>query len=429
MEILARTISESLNLGPWGSDLMHALLILVVALIVFMIALLIAGLLTLAERRVSGRMQSRVGPNRVGPLGLLQWLADGLKLIMKEDLIPGQSDHTLFRLAPYPVMVAVFAAFASVPFGQLLIAADLNVGIVYILAITSLATVGILMSGWASNNKWSMFGGIRSAAQIVSYEVPVGLAILSIVLLSGTLSMQGIIREQGGWPWEWYIFHNPFTFVAFFLYFIGALAEGNRIPFDLPEAESELVSGFNTEYSGMRFAAFFLGEFANIYLMGAVATTLFFGGWQIPGITPDQQAGSAFLQILGLIIFVIKASIGCFVVLWLRWTLPRLRVDQLMRLCYRYLIPFAFVCLAGNAFYLLTVPSGSMGDIVVHLLTTALGFLIVLIFFRRVFYHIRHAGDTIDLDILARGHKGTYDPNVQVRPYGALRKKYGKEAG
>ncbi|MBW1807362.1 MAG: NADH-quinone oxidoreductase subunit NuoH [Deltaproteobacteria bacterium] len=429
MEVLSRYIADSLELGPLAREILYAILIVAAAAIVFLIALIIAGLLTYLERRVAGRVQSRVGPNRVGPFGLLQWLADGLKLVMKEDLTPADADRVLFRLAPYVMMVGVFAAFASVPFGLLLIAADLNVGVLYILAITSLATVGVLMAGWASNNKWSMFGGIRAAAQIVSYEVPAALAILSVVLLSGTLSMQGIIAMQGGWPWEWFIFHNPLTFVAFFIYFIAAVAEGNRIPFDLPEAESELIAGYNTEYSGMRFAAFFLGEFANVYLMCAIATTLFLGGWQIPGIGVETQADSVLLQIVGLAIFMAKASVGCFVVIWLRWTLPRLRVDQLMGLCYRYLVPIAFFCLAGNAVYLLVVPDGSyLGDII-HYLTAALGGLVVLIFFWRVFYHIRSVGDKKDFNFFARGERYRFDPSIQVRRYGRFRKQRGKETG
>jgi NADH-quinone oxidoreductase subunit H len=429
MEQLSNYIADYLELSGLGREIVFAVLILLVAAVVFIIALTISGLLTLAERRVAGRIQSRVGPNRVGPLGILQWLADGLKLVMKEDIVPAAADGPLFRLAPYLVVVGVFAAFVSVPFGQLLIAADLNVGIIYLLAITSLVTVGVLMSGWASNNKWSLLGGIRAAAQIVSYEVPSALAVLSVVLLSGTLSMQGIIVAQGGWPWEWYLFHNPFTFLAFFLYFTAAIAEGNRTPFDLPEAESELVSGYNTEYSGMRFAGFFLGEFANIYLMSAIATTLFFGGWQIPGISPQEQASTWWLQLIGLGIFVAKASLGCFVVLWIRWTWPRLRVDQLMSVCYRYLVPLAFLCLLANAVYLLVIPKGTLLDQIIHYGTAAFGGLVGLIFFWRVFHHIRSVGDKIDFGFLARGKKGKFDPAIQARRYGKFRrKKFMKEA-
>jgi len=425
---------EQLSLGPWGRDILFALAVLVVAAAVFMVALTIAGVLVWVERRVAGRVQSRIGPNRVGPIGILQWLADGLKLFMKEDLIPECADRPLYRLAPYLLMVGVFGAFAAVPFGQALIAADLNVGILYILAVTSLSAVGILMSGWASNNKWSLLGGIRSAAQIVSYEVPAALGVLSVVLLAGTLQMNGtemapgIIRSQGGWPWQWYIFHNPFALMAFFVYFTAAVAEGNRTPFDLPEAESELVAGFNTEYSGMRFAGFFLAEFANVYLMSAVATTLFFGGWQVPGLTPAEMQSSPWLQLLGLAVFVAKAGVGCFVVVWIRWTFPRLRVDQLMGLCYRYLIPIGFACLLGNAAYLLLVPAGSLADNVVHWATAAFGLLVLALFFWRVGYHLRRSGERLDLDLLARGRRGPFEPRWQHRAWGAHRRQAAKEA-
>lgn len=401
-----------------GADLVNAGLVLLAAFVVINISMVISGFLTLAERRISGRIQSRIGPNRVGPLGLLQWLADGIKLIMKEDVIPAAADKPMFRIAPYLVVVGVFSAFASLPFGQLLIAADLNVGVMYILAVTSLVTVGVLMSGWASNNKWSMIGGIRSAAQIVSYEIPTALSVLSVILLSGTLSMQGIIAQQGGWPWQWFVFHNPFSFVAFFLYFISSLAEGNRTPFDLPEAESELVSGYNTEYSGMRFAGFFLGEFANIYLMSAIAATLFFGGWQLPGISIEQQQSSLILQLGGLLMFMTKATVGCFTVIWIRWTLPRLRVDQLMGLCYKYLLPASFVCLVGNAFYILFIPSGSLADIGIHIGTALFGGFMVILFFLRVIYHLRISGVKPDFNILSRGVRGQFMPEVQSRAYG-----------
>lgn len=427
METLAdvsQALNEAWGLSPFWSDIVTAILILLVAVVVFLVALLFGGLLTWLERRVSGRAQSRVGPNRVGPLGVLQWLADGLKLIMKEDTVPADADKPLFRLAPYPVMIGVFAAFATIPFSQLLIAADLNVGLLFLLAITSLVVVGVLMAGWASNNKWSLLGGIRAAAQIVSYEIPAALSLMVIVLLSGSLSMQTLIEQQGGWPWQWYIFHNPFTFIAFFTYFIAAVAEANRIPFDLPEAESELVAGYNTEYSGMRFAGFFLGEFTNIYLMSAIATTVFFGGWQVPGVTPEQQAASWGLQILGLFVFLIKAWIGSFVVLWMRWTLPRLRVDQLMGLCYRYLVPIAFVCLLVSAIYSLVIPAGSTIDLVIHVLTAGLGGLVVLIFLWRVIHHARQVGDRLSpFYVLQRGDKFKFDPEQQARRYGRHRKE------
>src|SRR6185312_6678980 len=237
-------------------EVVYAIAMVLTALIVLSVFVApLAGVTSWLERRVWARMQSRIGPNRVGPQGVLQWLADGIKNLLKEDLIPAAADAKLFSLAPY----VVFMGF-----------------------LCTLVVVGILMAGWASNNKWSLLGGMRSAAQIVSYEIPAGLALLNVVFLAGTMSMQGIIKAQGWAPWDWFLFNNPFIFAAFFLYFTAALAEGNRTPFDIPEAESELVAGYVTEYSGMRFLFFFFAEWGDLYVIGAVATTLFLGGWQVP---------------------------------------------------------------------------------------------------------------------------------------------------
>ena len=302
--------------------------------IVYAIAMLLAGVIVLSvfvapvagvtswlERRVWARMQSRVGPNRVGPQGVLQWLADGIKNLLKEDLIPSAADKKLFSLAPYVVFMGFLCTFVVVPFGSRLIVADLNIGILYILAVTSLVVVGILMAGWASNNKWSLLGGMRSAAQIVSYEIPAGLSVLNIVFLAGTLSMQGIIKAQGWAPWDWFLFNNPFTFAAFFLYFTAALAEGNRTPFDIPEAESELVAGYVTEYSGMRFLFFFFAAWGNLYVIGAVATTLFLGGWQVPAFSIFDDH-TTLLAIAQFLVFFLKAYFLVFVAMWVRATLP-----------------------------------------------------------------------------------------------------------
>src|SRR5689334_842461 len=251
-------------------------------LVVFGFVLPIAGITTWVERRVMCSIQNRIEPKRVAPAGFLQWLADGIKNMLKEDIVPVAADAPLFKLAPYVVMTGFIAAFVALPFGGPLIIADLSVGILYVTAVTSLVVVGILMAGWSSNNKWSLLGGIRSAAQIVSYEIPAGLSIFPIVMLSGGLSMQQIIRAQGAAPWHWFVFENPFTFLAFFIFFVAALAEGNRTPFDLPEAESELVMGFATEYSGMRNLLFFMAEWGNLYVIGAIVTTLFLGGGHLP---------------------------------------------------------------------------------------------------------------------------------------------------
>src|SRR3977135_598576 len=284
------------RVGSWGHDpaswpwtqFVYLLGMGIAAFIVINFAAITAGIFSWAERRVAARMQSRVGPNRVGPGGFLQWVADAVKLLTKEDLVPAEADQFLFRAAPYFMMVGFACVFVALPFSHRLVIAAMNVGIFFILAVTALIVVGIIMSGWSSNSKWSLFGAIRSAAQIISYEIPAGMALMIPLLLAGTLSTQGIIRAQGGWPWQWFVFDNPATFAAFFIYFISALAEGNRTPFDLPEAESELVAGYNTEYSGMRFSYFFLVEWGNMWVMSALAVTMFCGGWNLPGLTPEH---------------------------------------------------------------------------------------------------------------------------------------------
>ncbi len=344
----------------------------------------LAGVTSWLERRVWARMQSRVGPNRVGPQGILQWLADGIKNLLKEDLIPAAADKKLFSLAPYIVFMGFLCTFVVIPFGGQLIVADLNIGILYILAVTSLVVVGILMAGWASNNKWSLLGGMRSAAQIVSYEIPAGIAVLTIVFLAGTLSMQGIIKAQGWGPWDWFLFHNPFTFAAFFLYFTAALAEGNRTPFDIPEAESELVAGYVTEYSGMRFLFFFFAEWGNLYVIGAVATTLFLGGWHVPPVTNDPF----LLGVLQFVVFFLKAYLWVFVAMWVRATLPRVRVDQLMALCWKYMVPLSFICLVGTLGFMF-VPKNLQQ--ITSAVMFGLGLAMTIVFFLRVGFQIRHA--------------------------------------
>jgi NADH-quinone oxidoreductase subunit H len=359
---------------------------------------LFAGVASFVERRIAGRMQSRIGPNRVGPNGILQFLADGLKSLTKEDLIPEEADRLLFRLAPYIVFAGMFAAWVVVPFGDSWIAANLNIGIFYFMSVTSLVAIGLVMAGWSSNNKWSLLGGMRAAAQVISYEIPVGLALMTVVMLAGSLSTQEIIRSQGAWPWEWNAFKTPFTFITFFIYFIAALAEGNRTPFDLPEAESELVSGYNTEYSGMRFVFFFFAEWANLYLIGAMATIAFFGGWQLPGFLVSVTGGNGFLyNLLCFFTFLSKSLFWVFVVMWLRWTLPRLRIDQLMNLCWKYLVPISFVCILGVAMWMLLPQIAST---ISGVLLSLLGFGMAVRMLLRARYNLRQAGEKPDWNIL-----------------------------
>jgi len=385
MQSLADKLIESGFLKGIPTDVVYAIVIILVAFSVlsFFVAPL-AGVTSWLERRVWARIQSRVGPNRVGPQGILQWVADGIKNLLKEDIIPAAADRKLFALAPYVVFVGFLATFVVIPFGSQLIVADLNIGILYILAITSLVVVGILMAGWSSNNKWSLLGGMRSAAQIVSYEIPAGLAVLTIIFTAGTLSMQGIIAQQGWAPWQWYLFRSPFTFVAFFLFFTAALAEGNRTPFDIPEAESELVAGYVTEYSGMRFLFFFFAEWGNLYVIGAVATTLFLGGWQIPPVTNNP----ILRGLLEFTVFFLKSYLWVIVAMWIRGTLPRVRVDQLMSLCWKYMVPLSFMCLLGTAVWMLFWPQGNQ---IISVLLFLFSVGILGLFIRRVRFQLRHS--------------------------------------
>jgi len=367
-------------LAGWNESLVVFLIMGAIASIILGYASLYAGVTSVVERKIAGRMQSRLGPNKVWIKGLFQFLADGLKNIQKEDIIPDEADKPLFRIAPYIVFAGMLMSWATLPFGFNLIPADINIGILYIFAVTSLNVVGILMAGWASNNKWSTIGGIRAAAQIVSYEIPSGLAALTVILLAGSLSMQSIISGQGAMPWEWYISHNPFTMISFFIMFTSLLAEGNRTPFDIPEAESELVSGYNTEYSGMRFLMFFFAEWANMWVMSAIMTTLFLGGWQSPWNIQVSLLGQS-LEVTGILIFAAKALLVTFIIIWLRWTLPRLRVDQLMTLCWKYLTPIAFVNIVGVLFWSVYFPKGNQ---IVAMLISAFFALVFLVFLYKV---------------------------------------------
>ncbi len=305
------------------------------------------------ERKVSAHIQCRLGPMEVGPHGALQTLCDGVKLLAKEDLIPEGSDRMLFALAPILAFAGTFVSFAVIPFGPDLIIADLDLGIYFISAVGSLEAIGVIAAGWASNNKWSLFGSVRAATQVVSYEIPLGLAFITVAVVAGTVSISGIVEQQNGMFWNWFVFRNPFMPIAFIAYYIASLAECKRAPFDLPEAESELVSGFHTEYSGMRFAIFFLAEYAAMYVVSALAAILFLGGWYT-GIAPldGWLAKSALLgNLVGALVIILKAFFLVFVQMWLRWTLPRIRLDQMMHLCFKVMVPIGMVVLLGASFY------------------------------------------------------------------------------
>lgn len=331
-----------------------------VALIIVGMMATIGGLGTYAERKISADIQQRIGPNRVGPYGILQFLADGVKMITKEDVMPFTADKMLFYLAPMLALVGVFATLAVLPWSSGFMMADLNVGIFYLIAISSLVGVSVFLGGYASNSKWSMLGGLRGASQIISYEIPVTISVLAITLLAGGMSFGTILSHQRGLPTNWFLFHNPFAFVAGFVYFIGALAETNRAPFDLPEAESELVSGYHTEYTGMRFGFFALAEYIEVFVVCGVGAALFLGGGNLPfetelDIIPTQLAEVA--------IFMTKTLLLYYVVIWIRWTFPRLRVDQLMSICWKYLTPIAIVNLMGCAIWLVVFNGKSMAGL------------------------------------------------------------------
>ncbi|MBP1605143.1 MAG: nuoH [Acidobacteria bacterium] len=314
------------------------------------IAVLLVGILTavaylvLLERKVQAWVQVRLGPMRVGPHGLLQPVADVIKLIIKEDITPARADRWVYTLAPIIVLVPALVVFAVIPFGpetnvfgirMPLHVADINVGLLYIVSIASLGIYGTILGGWASNSKYPLLASLRASAQLVSYEVAVTMTLVSMILMAGSLSMVEIVESQQA-RGLWFVFAQP---LAFFIYFVGGLAETNRAPFDLPEAEQELTGGFHTEYSGIRFALFFLAEYANMIVIAAVATTLFFGGWLRP--FPSVAALGLLDIVPGWIWFLLKTFVLLYVFLWVRATLPRYRYDQLMRLGWKVLIPLA----------------------------------------------------------------------------------------
>ena len=288
------------------------------------------------ERKVAAHIQLRIGPKEVGPFGILQTIVDGVKLMSKELITPRHADRKLYMLAPIAVFLPVLVSFVVIPFSERLHIKDLNVGLLVIFAFSTFNVLAVLMGGWASNNKYSLLGAVRSVAQNVAYEIPLLLSILSVLLWSNSLKMSVIVESQS---LVWNVFWMP---VAALIYLICATAETNRAPFDIPEAESELVAGFHTEYSGMRFALFFLAEYSNMLIVAAVATTLFFGGWKSPPLL-------GFLPIPGLFWFLIKTYVLIFVIIWVRWTFPRLRFDQLMNFCWKIMIPAALLHLIAYA--------------------------------------------------------------------------------
>jgi NADH-quinone oxidoreductase subunit H len=303
--------------------------------------------LILLERKLSAWMQDRRGPNRVGPMGMFQPFADGLKFLLKEDVIPANVDRTLFLLAPIITLFTTLLAFAVVPFGpvgqgpsfmRFIIADGVDIGIIFIFAVTSLSVYGVILGGWASNNKYSALGSLRAAAQVISYELPLGMSVLGIALMAGTLNLENLVSQQAtGGFFHWFVWTQP---LACLIFFTSALAESNRLPFDLSECEQELVGGFHTEYSAMKFALFFLGEYTHVITSSFLTVILFFGGWQFPWIaTPESTYAGAWA--VKLLVLLLKVFSVIVLIMLIRWTIPRFRFDQLMNLAWKALIPLS----------------------------------------------------------------------------------------
>lgn len=333
------------------------------ALTVVLIMQLMAAVNVYLERKVSAFIQGRIGPNRVGPFGTLQPFADVLKLFMKEDIVPQNADRFFHTLAPIISLGVAFAVWAVIPFSSYIeiggrtiylgLAPNLNIGILFVLAMTSVGVYGITLAGWSSNNKYSLLGGLRSSAQMISYELSMGLALIGVIMITSSFSLNDIVAHQQGWNgWQWNIFLQP---VGFLIFLTASFAETNRAPFDLPEAEPELVGGFNTEYSGMKFGMFFLAEYANMTTASVLIVLLYLGGWALPfdassiGLMP----GSIGLALLHFLVFGLKVLFILFFFIWVRWSIPRFRYDQLMYLGWKFLLPLALLNAVVTAFFVM----------------------------------------------------------------------------
>ncbi len=355
-----------------------------IGLIVTLIALWVAYA-TYLERKISAFMQARLGPMRVGPWGLLQPIADGIKLLTKEDFIPEKADRWLFFCAPYIAVAAAFIVFAVIPFGpDWAVITDVNIGILFVLSVSSVGVLALILAGWSSNSKYSLLGALRSSAQMVSYEVSMGLSLIGALMFARTLSLSGIVAAQGT-DSIWFVVYQP---VGFLIFLISGIAENNRAPFDLPEAESELVAGFHTEYSGFRWSLFFMAEYAAMVVVTAVVTTLYLGGWYFPFVYSLELSGYHNLYVVvSVLVFLIKASIVLYVYFWLRWTLPRFRYDQLMDVGWKWLTPSALIniTLTGIAVFVVQAMNGWRGMKTIESINnglnlTATGKVIMIVF-------------------------------------------------
>jgi NADH-quinone oxidoreductase subunit H len=361
---MADFLINSIGLPDWLAWTVMA------GLAAFLILNVIAGgalVFIWAERKIAARIQDRLGPTRTGGrFGWLQSLADGIKLLAKEDLMPEGADGMLFRIAPYVSFCASFCAFIALPFAFDFVGQRLNVGVFFVVAVLGLEVFGVILAGYASASKWSLFGAMREAAQVVSYEVPLGMCVVVPVMLAGTMDLVTIAEKQAGWFTSWYLFHDPFTFVIFWVYVTCAVASVNRAPFDLAEAESELVAGFHTEYSGLRWSFFFMAEYGSMFLVSALAALLFLGGWngpipvaQLLGLSEGTGDTAHYLvRLIGCGNLLLKATLGVLIMMWVRWTLPRLRIDQVMATCLKYCTPIAAAMFAGAMLWQLFLPGG-----------------------------------------------------------------------
>src|SRR6202521_5921824 len=318
---------------------------------------LIAGWVAVAtylERKISAFMQARLGPMRVGPWGLLQPIADGIKLLTKEDFIPENADRWIFFLAPYIAVAAAFIVFAVIPFGpDWAVITDINIGLLFVLAVSSVGVLALILAGWSSNSKYSLLGALRSSAQMISYEVAMGLSLVGALMFARTLSLSGVVSAQQS-DSVWFFVYQP---LGFLIFLVSGIAENNRAPFDLPEAESELVAGFHTEYSGFRWSLFFMAEYAAMVVVTAVATTLYLGGWYFPFVyrlTEAKGFHNAYV-VVSLIVFLVKAGLLLYLYFWLRWTLPRFRYDQLMDIGWKWLLPASLINIVVSALCIATL--------------------------------------------------------------------------
>jgi NADH-quinone oxidoreductase subunit H len=378
------------------------LLSVVKMIVVFTIIMVGVALLTLMERKVSAWMQNRHGPNRVGWAGLLQPAADGVKNILKEETYPAEANRALFLVAPALSFIPALLLSAVIPFAAPLpldfdftlpllgrfawhgpmpmVVADLPVGFLFVLAISSLGVYGIALAGWASNSKYALLGGLRAAAQMISYEVAMGMSLIPVLLMSGNVSLAEIVsRQQTGGPITWYVVP---LFLSFFIFLVSGFAETNRLPFDLPEAESELIAGYHTEYSAMKFSFFFIAEYANVVTVCAMVTTLFFGGWDIP-FTDWDRSGGLLPTLATWLVFFLKVLFWVFVVMWIRWTLPRFRYDQLMALGWKVLMPLAltYIMVVAVALYLIERVAGLTGPVAISLAMLGLNLVVAILVF------------------------------------------------